>query len=319
MNSFLKKLVLAIFFIFLTLACLVSVLGFVGNLNIYFELLSHTRIIQCMAFFILTVLSALLKRKIATMISIAFLLLNCWLVLNYYLPTNNKSPSTSTKISILQLNVQGGLNSNFDKTIQLIDSKIPHIVALTEITPTWGKYLNRTLSSYPYRVVEPRLGGVAIYSKLPLIDAEVRHIGKIRRPRIVAKTKVDNSLVKLIFAHPVIPTRHSGLRNKELEKIAEESKSYDGPVVVFGDLNTTPWSYYFHKLLAEGELRDSQPGFGIQPSWSDRWLLPLFPIDHLLVSKEFCVLERKTLNSIQSDHLPVFATIQLRDSKPRKN
>ena len=314
------KWLLVIFLELILAACaLVSVTGFLGELNILFEIFSHTRIILSFVLLVLSTLLFLLRRKVATFVSAGFLFLNLLLILPYYAPMEKSTLSDSTKLSILQINVQGGLNTDYKKTMDLVKTEKPHIVALTEITSGWSNYLDRALKDYPYRTVEPRLGGVAVYSKIPLIDSEVRYTGKIKRPRIVSKVKLDGKETQLIFAHPVIPIIHKNLRNEELEIIGNEARNHEGPVIVFGDLNTTPWSCYFKKLLKDGGLSDSQMGFGIQPSWSVRWTWPLFPIDHLLVSNHFQILDRKTLKSVDSDHLPVLVSLQLKKSQSQQS
>jgi len=61
--------------------------------------------------------------------------------------------------------------------------------------------------------------------------------------------------------------------------------------------------------LKQGNLKDSEVGFGFQPTWFAPTGLPFIPIDHLLTSRNVCVLERKIGPAIGSDHLPVFARI----------
>ncbi|MGD9681983.1 MAG: endonuclease/exonuclease/phosphatase family protein [Candidatus Obscuribacterales bacterium] len=209
-------------------------------------------------------------------------------------------------------NVQGGLNSRVGKTVALIEKADPDLVGMTEITPTWADSLTRRLEKrYPYSVVEPRLGGVAIYSKLPLVHSEVRYFGAIRRPRILAELRFEGKALSIVFAHPVIPLPGRTLRDQELELIGKECAERENPTILFGDLNTTCFSFYFGRLLAESGLLDSELGFGWQPSWSVRWPVPLFPIDHLLASPDFSVLERRTLEPVGSDHLPVWVVLSL--------
>jgi endonuclease/exonuclease/phosphatase (EEP) superfamily protein YafD len=93
-------------------------------------------------------------------------------------------------------------------------------------------------------------------------------------------------------------------------------------LIVVGDLNTSPWSAEFMTLTKKTGLRDSQLGYGLQPSWP--MLLPYFgvntqpnlltqllqvPIDHVLVSEQIQVFSRHTGPFIGSDHLPV--TVEL--------
>ena len=290
----------------------VSIVSFFGSLNPYLELLSHARHVYFLLFILTTISFIILRQKIMTLISACFLLIHACFVVPYYFPVDKTVHPQRTKISFLQLNVQGGLNSSFDTTLKLIHKTDPDVVVLTEVTATWVEQLNKKLKSYPFRIAEPRFGGVALYSRTRLFEPEIKYFDKIKRPRIVTHIKIDKVPIRVIFAHPVIPLKYEDLRNQELEILAKEVIGFNGPVVLLGDLNTTPWSIYFQKLLNDTCLIDSEIGFGIHPTWSSRWLTPVFPIDHFLVSKHFKVIDRKVLPGIKSDHLPVWAVCQLK-------
>ncbi len=89
-------------------------------------------------------------------------------------------------------------------------------------------------------------------------------------------------------------------------------RAMPSPKLLIGDLNCGPWSPAFAHLLASG-LRDSEQGFGPQPSWPARKgrvienlsILPLVPIDHVLTSDDVCIINREVGPAMNSDHLPV--------------
>ena len=146
---------------------------------------------------------------------------------------------------------------------------------------------------------------------MPIKDGSVEHYGKLKRPRIVADVLVHDRWVRVIFAHPVIPMRHVGMRNGELEVIARDARAADKPVILAGDLNCTPWSYFFYRLEQDGNLRDTEKGFGYQPSWSMFHPLPLLCIDHCLASSQFSTKRRYNGRYVGSDHLPVITELRL--------
>ena len=115
----------------------------------------------------------------------------------------------------------------------------------------------------------------------------------------------------IIFAHPVIPKDKFLIRNGELSEIAIRAGSTKNGVVVFGDLNCSPWSYYFGKLLEVGRLSDTETGFGFHPTWTTQWYFPWVPIDHCLANKDLFAIERSVGPPIGSDHLPVFVKLGL--------
>jgi endonuclease/exonuclease/phosphatase (EEP) superfamily protein YafD len=82
-------------------------------------------------------------------------------------------------------------------------------------------------------------------------------------------------------------------------------------VVVIGDFNSTPWSGRFREFLHQTDLRNSQRGFGLQPTWHASLPSPLMiAIDHCLHSKSIATVKRATGSNIGSDHLPLFVELR---------
>lgn len=209
-------------------------------------------------------------------------------------------------LKIMQMNVHGGKNSNYQSALSLINELSPDVIGFSEITVTWAERLKTNLKEYKFQTIEPHHGGIALFSKLPLSNSEVKYTGKIKRPRITTEVLREGSKFSLVFAHPVTPLHSFQLRNQELSAIAEEASKCNSFVLV-GDLNCTPWSYCFEKLKHDGGLKDSMPGFGIQASWNTA--LPVLPIDHCLVSKNIVTLDRRVCRDIGSDHFPVYVEL----------
>ena len=201
---------------------------------------------------------------------------------------------------------------DFSAAEDFIREQNADIVGISEITAIWWQYLKEHLPEYPYRLAEPTHGGVALLSKFRLNDAELRYYGEIRRPRIIAHMTVGKQPLTVLFAHPVVPISKSRIRNGELEVLAQEMADArrDGSTILFGDLNCTPWSPYFERLLVDGKLRDTERGFGLQPSWCAFMPVQLLPIDHCLVSADLRAVKRSLGRSIGSDHLPVFVELE---------
>ena len=75
--------------------------------------------------------------------------------------------------------------------------------------------------------------------------------------------------------------------------------------MVVGDLNCTPWSPHFRRLLRDAGLRDVARGRGLEPTWYPTSLPLGIPIDHVLVSDEIGVANRELGSDLGSDHRPV--------------
>jgi endonuclease/exonuclease/phosphatase (EEP) superfamily protein YafD len=85
------------------------------------------------------------------------------------------------------------------------------------------------------------------------------------------------------------------------------------PVLLMGDLNCTPFSPWFPRLLERGALRDSAIGYGLTGTWTGQGVR--LPIDHILVNERLRVLDyREEAEWHGSDHRPVRATLALQVS-----
>ena len=106
---------------------------------------------------------------------------------------------------------------------------------------------------------------------------------------------------------------HSRNRNDQLAALPAVVKEQKYPVLLIGDLNTTPWSSHFKRLVNKSGLKNSMKGFGHQPSWpSDQFFLRI-PLDHILHAPEIAIHNRMILKDVGSDHFPVIVDFALTD------
>lgn len=292
--------------------CCISMSGFFGQMHWLPELFSHLRVLYVVAFLVALLIFAIARRWKSLSVLAVFAFINLVPVVQLYMPAAQAVGSVKQELTLLQFNLWGGRNSHYDEVVQLVKDKSPDVIGFSEITKKWDAQLSSRLSEYPYRVVEPHHGGIAIYSRYPLRGAQVMYTGKIRRPRIKATLEMPGGDIALIMAHTVIPHDKSGLRNPEMKTLATEARSATQPVILMGDLNCSPWSFYFSQLLRDGNLQDSEQGFGFQPTWTAH-ILPFVTIDHCLTSSQFATLERQPGPNVGSDHLPLLVKLALHE------
>jgi endonuclease/exonuclease/phosphatase (EEP) superfamily protein YafD len=126
--------------------------------------------------------------------------------------------------------------------------------------------------------------------------------------------------VAVLGLHAMAPLGlgRAAIRDAQFAWVARWCRARSGPVIVLGDLNATPWSYAFGRLIREGGLIDSSRGFGVQPTWRTRygplaggvlWLVQI-PIDHCLHSSGFVAIARETGLACGSNHFPLRVTLQ---------
>ena len=128
--------------------------------------------------------------------------------------------------------------------------------------------------------------------------------------------EMGETTVRLLGTHPLSPSteERAGLRDAQLGFARDWSAESGGRRIVAGDLNATPWSLPFRRLLAGGGLQNSQRGYGLELTFpSNSSPIVQVPIDHVLYSEGFQVIDRRLGPSLGSDHLPVVVDFALVD------
>jgi endonuclease/exonuclease/phosphatase (EEP) superfamily protein YafD len=146
-----------------------------------------------------------------------------------------------------------------------------------------------------------------LLSKVPLSRTNVVFVGDAQVPSIVANVHLPQGEIFLIGTHPVPPisSEFSNLRNNQLAELSNLIAEQKKPVLLIGDLNTSPWSVHFSRLLKESGLQNSMKHFGFQPSWpvGNRFLR--IPLDHVLHSPDILIHNRAVGPDVGSDHFSV--------------
>src|SRR5690606_12636891 len=157
------------------------------------------------------------------------------------------------------------------------------VVFLQEGTQVWEEALAPLTQ---YDIVSGRTGDL-IFGTIALVPpgTEVTNHGFQLSGTRAMETEIDG--VSILAVHPLAPTTpwQASTRDLQLAIYTHWAASTPGPRIVTGDFNATPWTAPFRELLADGDLTNSQRGFGTTPTWSvDEWWR--LPIDHLLHSDE---------------------------------
>jgi endonuclease/exonuclease/phosphatase (EEP) superfamily protein YafD len=107
----------------------------------------------------------------------------------------------------------------------------------------------------------------------------------------------------VVHPPPPVSAEYAAARDAMLAEIATWAVQQDGSVLVLGDVNCTPWSPVFRKLLQAGNLRDTRRGVGNAATWPSGFGRFGIPLDHALVRA--ATSHRRVLAPIGSDHLPI--------------
>jgi endonuclease/exonuclease/phosphatase (EEP) superfamily protein YafD len=294
---------------------LATLAGFMGRLGWLLELTSHFRLHLAVAAGVLFLVWLLRRRgRLATLCGV-FTLVNAIPVWTLIWPTEqNTEAAVGPRLRLIALNVHTS-NRHTDPVLNFLRQADADILLLMEVDEHWNSALEPLRATYPYSVTEPRTDnfGIALFSRLPLAQANRVELGSAEVPSIEATVTVDGRPIQLLGTHPLPPgsAEYASMRNEQLRHIAAYVQRQSRPIVVFGDLNVTPWSPYFADLLRESGLRNSSQGRGLFNSWP-AWLpFGRIPLDHCLVSPTFRVVAKQLGPHVGSDHLPVTVDLQL--------
>lgn len=235
-----------------------------------------------------------------------------WMTASPLAPSvEGEAPPREKVLSIAAANVHHD-NGSVEALARWIDQASPDLVVLNEVSHAYAAKLGR-IEGYPYRHLVPSDDpfGVGILSRFPLSGSnDVPSENGSRQ--VESGVLWSTASVKLVAIHPmppISPQDHSH-RNLQLASIGAAAKSHGEPTIVVGDLNASPWSSAFSGFANSGVRRAT----GLTPTWPaiGQGFLGI-PIDHVLVTAHWSVLERQIGPNIGSDHLPVMVKILLRD------
>ncbi len=179
-----------------------SVAEYLGPLTTVFELMGHFHLIWLLLLAISFLFGLVLRSRAMIVIAGCAMVLCAAPIISLYI-RSEKSVSQSHKIRILQMNLFGGKNHSYERALAVVNSTNPDIIGFSEVTESWLVNLKKNLKEYSFVLAEPRYGGIALFSRIPL-QGEIRYFGSYHRPRIYCSVK-GSSPFTLLFAHPVIP------------------------------------------------------------------------------------------------------------------
>ncbi|MEI8012983.1 MAG: endonuclease/exonuclease/phosphatase family protein [Candidatus Omnitrophota bacterium] len=302
--------------VFLYIPVVLTLAGFLSKYGWLFDLASHFRLQYLVVLSIGILLCVIDKKWYALKILAVAALVNLVMVGSLYWPRESyisseyqASPKTAT-ILLMNLNAN---NEEYGKVIRYIKEMNPDILALEEVNDKWLAALAEILKGYSYRrdISREDCFGIGLYSKIPVDVSSIQYYGSIGLPSVLAQMTLGNKLLTVLLTHPLPPGSPEGFRqrNEQLSAIATQRLAFRDSMILIGDLNTTSWAYYFQDFVKKMNLVDTRQGFGLQLSWPVMMPLLAITIDHILVSKDFTVLERRTGPDVGSDHRPVYVKL----------
>lgn len=294
-----------------------SVLGLLGDRPWFLDLFTHFRLQYAAGLAVVVIGMLVLRRWWSAGVFGAGLVLNLALLTPLWIaPAQPIGDGPSLRL--VAFNV---LTSNAQKSavIDWINTQDADVLILQEVNREWIDALDAGLSGVeglPTASIREDNFGMAVYLSDGLeSDNTALMLDAAEVPRIEVVLDLDGHTVRVIGVHtlPPVGAGYSGARRDQLAEAAERVNGAAEPVVLAGDLNATRWSAPLRRLLGDTDLRDSARGFGHQGSWPTglAWS-GLIPIDHVLVSPEWRVEDRRLgPTDLGSDHRAVVVDLVL--------
>jgi endonuclease/exonuclease/phosphatase (EEP) superfamily protein YafD len=288
-----------------------SLIGFAGSIDFRFDLFSHFRLTYATALGAGLILALLLRQRKLAIAWAVGLSINLAVIVPLFL-----SPGTQggENISASDLRVQmiNVLRDNERKpaAIDAIRKADADIVVAVEVDDAWLAALKQGLADrWPHSIAEPRgdAFGIAMFSKQPLDSAAIFESPGSYGTSIRSVLSTGGTSLTIYGTHPFPPVTPFNQQNwlTHMDDLARRVAAEQGPVIVIGDYNTTPWSANYRRFRDASGLIDSLQGFGPQASWPVFVPYAGLPIDHVMVSPGIVTRNRRVGPFVGSDHFPV--------------
>lgn len=299
----------------------VTLAAFFGRWVWWLDVLANFRAQYVVALALLGLVVAVSKWRKTGYAILGVALINLIVVFPLYIGSPADARVEADSIRVMTFNLLSD-NAQYSEVVDYIRTVDPDLVMLHEASRPWEVAIES--ADLGYEIIRPRADDL-IFGTLVLARGEgitaVSHGYAESAPRAVdveiTPPGWDRSL-SVLGTHPLAPTtqERANLRDAQLGFAGEWAASQTGAFIVVGDLNATPWSWPFRRLMSSAELENSQHGFGLQPSFpTSSNLLLRVPIDHVLHSPALEVTSRQLGPDLGSDHFPVVVDLQVVDEQ----
>jgi len=287
------------------LASVGTLLGFLGELHWLMDLFAHFRLQYAAGLLLCMITLCLLRAWRTALVLSPFLFVNLWTMAPYYLPTRTLAGAQDSMRAV-HLNVQTN-NTRYTDTVEQLLEVDADIIVLAEVDEAWMKHLEALRSRFPHVFAEPRSDnfGIALFSRWRYSHASIVDPARANVPAILAHVRTPHGMLGIVGIHtlPPVNARYVADRDRQLAEIPGLVDAAGPATLVLGDLNTTPWSASFRKMIRDSALVDCALGRGLQPTWpTSNWLV-MIPIDHCLRTPRVTITDKRSLPAIGGDHL----------------
>ena len=237
-----------------------------------------------------------------------------------YLPLRSKEVASAEtcraerSLSLLNANVLL-TNRDFPRLLDLVAKRRPDVLLLLEPGTRWATAVAPLRREYPYVLSEatPNTYGMILMSRLQMAG-RINHLLQAGVPSAEVRLNLRGGQEVVLHAlhpEPPWPGNDSGERDAELVATGRRVRDSGRAAIVMGDLNDVAWSHTSRLFQRVAGMGDPRIGRGLYPTFTARYPLLRWPLDHLFVSPHFEIVEIARLADIGSDHFPIFFRVCL--------
>lgn len=293
---------------------LASLAALLGGLGWPFELFSHFRVQLLAAWLVVAALLLSLRQGRLGLVALVVAAIHGYAIWPALAAAQAQVDCSGPLLELVTANPQL-TNTDSERLLAWLNAGPPDLLAVQELTPAWAAAIGRGLPALKHGAQRPRSDayGIALLGAAPFESIRPLDLAGDGLPSLQARVLVGGAPLEVLAVHarwPLTPALYAS-RNAVLDALARRARAASTPVVVIGDLNLTPHSPDFTRLLAHSGLRDAGAGQGWRPTWmAGFWPLAL-RIDHVLVSPDICIESAEVGPSIGSDHRPLRVRLRL--------
>ncbi|HMP89576.1 MAG TPA: endonuclease/exonuclease/phosphatase family protein [Kiritimatiellia bacterium] len=301
-----------------------TIAGFLGSVSWVLELFDHFRLHYLIGAVVLGGGAWWLSRHRWALVCLVIALINLYLCPSVW-PSGGvalQGSGETAHVRVATINVHTS-NRNHADALQMIRDESPDVLLLLEVDAFWWVGLSELLDDYRVLGVNLRSDnfGIAMLVKPEFTGpGRIFYPGQFGLPAIQATLSSTNGATfDVIGIHPTPPAslEYRNENRRILREVAGMVKELTHPVILLGDLNTTPWSGSFRRLLDETGLVDTARNHGYLATWPTL-AAPILriPLDHCLVTPNIQVEKRWLGAHVGSDHLPLLVDLHIPITAP---
>ncbi len=274
------------------------------------DLFAHFRVQYTLLLLIVAIVLFALRAPLLGAVAVIGAVLGAIPIVSYMGVSTARAEAGSTQLRVVTFNTWFR-NHDYAAIGRFLEQANADVIVLEELSRDEGTRVGSFLSSYPHAYNQPLPHGVIVFARWPIVSAE--SLALTDGPPLAARVTLDwnGTPVTVLGVHlhwPLGPAT-SRRRNAELAGIAAFAAAHEGPLIVAGDFNVTPWSYNFRAALERSGLSDCAAGHGLAPSWPAQFPPVGIRIDHCWASRHWRSIDVRLGPSRGSDHQPLIADL----------